>query len=521
MQQRTTKILYDTHSWTGVLCAILLFIVCFSGTVALFIDELTQWERPTHRISYDPDHEIDVDALVNLVLQNAEVNPEEIVFLHLPSSFEPTLSVSWADKITDQRTERHINPNTGEVLPPQGKGFSELLRRMHTDLLLPRPWGRYFIGVLGLVLLLSIVTGVLIHRKIFKDIFKFRFDRSLRLLWTDLHKIFGVWVLPFHLMIALTGAWLGLLGFVVMIAAFSAFDGDLEKAAAAVLGERATVSGEPGVPLNINAALNQYKTDRPDNKPHFIIIEAFGDKNEVINVQGTVDDALVGAISIKYESATGRQVHVTDPVNESKGPFMRTFFAVTPLHYALYGGTIVKLVYFVLGLSLCLMMVTGTWIWLERREKRYQLLAHLTIGICGGMLVATAATFWANKLLPQTGLLEQRYYAIGLVYFSVWVLCLIWTFIRRREYQAVKDLLLLTGLLLLGAPVLNHVFSDVSIFQVLPPWPVIGVDIMNSLLGIILIFVARRLPDERPRAVRPKRTPENVFVEDELRDIAA
>src|SRR5690606_23959509 len=55
-----------------------------------------------------------------------------------------------------------------------------------------------------------IITGFLAHPSIVKDAFKLRNGSSARLGQVDLHNRLSVWGAPFHLMIALTGAYYGL-----------------------------------------------------------------------------------------------------------------------------------------------------------------------------------------------------------------------------------------------------------------------------------------------------------------------
>jgi len=503
MEQRSRVIFYNVHSWTGVLCSILLFVVAFSGTVALFVDELTQWERPAHRIDYNAEQPLDLDRLLAPIFDRADVKTDDIVFLQFPTAYQPTLLAHWHDALTGEDNEAYINPVTGEILPEESEDFTALLREVHTDLLLPKPWGRYLVGATGLVMLLSLVTGVIVHHKLFKELFTFRFERKRRTLWTDLHKIVGIWVLPFHAMIAFTGMFLGLGALLFMVAAFSAFDGDVDKAAAAVLGETAVAVGEPLGRYSMNDAYRQYQRDRPENTPHYMIIEAFGDHNEVISVEGGNTGALVRTVGIKYRSRDGEVVKVNDQISDSKGPFVRTFFAFTPLHYALYGGLLLKVVYFVLGLGTCLMMVTGTLIWIERRAQRrryYPWLSALTIGVCMGLPIATLATFWANKLLPGYSEWPQRYETIMVVFLVVWALCLAWVFSVRVQPRAIKHLFALMSALFLGVPLVNIVATGYYPWQALlsNQLPVLVVDIIGLVGALVMGWVSYRLPEKAP-----------------------
>lgn len=490
MQQRSHRILYELHSWVGVLSAIVLFIISFSGVVALFDHEVTQWEHKEHRIDYQPDAPLDVDGLIAPILAKENIDPSKLFFIRLPSYYHPTMQLTWSDRFTDQIVRQEINPTTGELLPQSGRDTSELLRRMHTDLLLPSPIGRYFIGFMGLLMLLSLISGVIIHKKIFKEMFKFRVNRSRRLFWTDLHKAIGVWPLPFHLMIAFTGVLLGLNGVLLKVGAVAAFNGDIEAAVHSVVGEEPVMTGERYMRLPANQLIARFSETFPDQKPVGLSVEGFGDRGAHVEVQGEINDSLALFVTTKYRSGDGEVIKVLDPVADS-GPFMRAYFSVMPLHYALYGGFLIKVLYFFLGLSLCFMMVTGTVIWQVResqRGKNRQLLIRLTTGVCVGILVATIAIFYAEKLLPQSLFPDQRYYWIGLVYFTVWILSLCWVFCRHHILAAL-ELLLFSGVMALGLPLLNNWVSSgvpfsVATYSILP---VLITDVSFLVLGIALV----------------------------------
>ena len=45
--QRTLKRLLTLHSWAGIVTGLLLFIVCFSGAVVVFKNEIDLWANPS------------------------------------------------------------------------------------------------------------------------------------------------------------------------------------------------------------------------------------------------------------------------------------------------------------------------------------------------------------------------------------------------------------------------------------------------------------------------------------------
>ena len=74
------------------------------------------------------------------------------------------------------------------------------------------------------------------------------------------------------------------------------------------------------------------------------------------------------------------------------------------LHTVEYGGLTARLLIFVLAVAGCLTILSGNWIWLERRRQRTPtpgnaLLGRLTAGVGGGTLVAVAALLLGSRLM--------------------------------------------------------------------------------------------------------------------------
>lgn len=68
----------------------------------------------------------------------------------------------------------------------------------------PRDLGIWTIGLAAMAMLVALISGIVIHKKFFKDFFTFRPAKGQRS-WLDAHNATAVLVLPFHLMITYTG----------------------------------------------------------------------------------------------------------------------------------------------------------------------------------------------------------------------------------------------------------------------------------------------------------------------------
>ncbi|MEM8703329.1 MAG: PepSY-associated TM helix domain-containing protein, partial [Pseudomonadota bacterium] len=78
---------------------------------------------------------------------------------------------------------------------------------------------RILVGLVGIAFLLLILTGIVAHTKFTKELFTLRYLKSVRLKWQDSHKVMGLWTSPFAAMIALTGAFLGVIALLLPLLA--------------------------------------------------------------------------------------------------------------------------------------------------------------------------------------------------------------------------------------------------------------------------------------------------------------
>ena len=227
------------HSALGLAFAALIYVVCLSGTLAVFAYEFQRWEQPdgpTVRGSVSP--ETVAAALAAGYAQALADNSAHDMFILAPALTGSRLIVSYHDHQTGVEGS-WLADAEGRLVMRAKAPWTEFLTHLHINLHLPRTWGMFIVGLTGVALLSSLVSGLLSHPRIFKDAFALRWGGSKRLQEADLHNRLGVWGLPFHIAVSLTGALLGLATLIVGVLALAAYEGDSEKAFATLLGPRA------------------------------------------------------------------------------------------------------------------------------------------------------------------------------------------------------------------------------------------------------------------------------------------
>ena len=517
MDQKRHKRIYALHSWSGITLGLFVYIVAFTGCFALFDHEIQTWEDPAIRLPLaDPPAPINT-IFLNWISDNlSEEEKVGSVNFRFPNQFEPyyrgflVVETLREDGGHDRRfISQRWDTQSGAPLSERGDGAAHWLLDFHRQLMWPDSLGgttigRGLVGVAGVILLLSIISGVMAHTKIFQELFTLRFFRSMRLKWQDTHKVLGLWGLPFYAMIAFTGAVIGIVTLLAPITALLTFKGDQEALVAAVIGTSQTAPAgieAPMISIDELALITEPKSGAPITT---VQINNWGDQNARFTLLFKADTELASVDSYQINGVTGEPTH--NGSRENLSAANRTLGAMTPLHYGTYGGVALKIVYFLLGLSLAIITALGMMMWLERRlhgnegarpQWFYQTLSKVTVGTTCGLAIATASILYVDRLAPATG--EGRIILVGWSYFAIWAAGIFYPFIRKDDYRAATEMIAATGLLFAALPLLNFATTgDFFIVDLFPnTQPYAWVDLFSFIFGAATIISAMALPKER------------------------
>lgn len=222
-----------SHSTLGLFVAALLYLVCVSGSVLVFKEDIERWEQPLAEEKSQPSYEA-IETRFNNVLANKDVVTEHM-YLVFPTPSLPRY------KIASENQGWYLNASA-ELDTQAHTYFADLLSHLHTYLHLPSSIGIYIVSMLGVLLTALIVSGFLSHPNIIKDAFSWRRKNSARLYETDTHNRLSVWGAPFYLMIALTGTYFGFIG--ILLAAYSQvqYDGNQQAVIEEIFGKEPQIT---------------------------------------------------------------------------------------------------------------------------------------------------------------------------------------------------------------------------------------------------------------------------------------
>lgn len=354
--RRTLVILYALHSWAGIVTGLLLFVICFSGSIVVFKNEIDLWANPSLKTLPHVEHHVGPDAVLkSLEVRYPHLKPESIF---APDEVNPAWFVFAKSADGEGRTKIAARADTGEVVGPVDSELGQFFRMLHVFLFFGPRW---IVGFLGVAMLFLIASGFVIHRKIIKELFTVRWRRSLRLTGSDVHKSLGVWALGFHILIAFTGAWLGLEP--VFVRAYTYVSSAPQKTLS-INKEKKKIE-QVVQSSSIDALVARAETDMAGFKVERI---ALRDAKGVLTVSffGSIDDLLFSNAQITYQG---------DQLKEKRDPRENGFWSqfngvMEPLHFGDFGGLTLKWLYFLIGMSPALLSLSGTLLWIERRKLK-------------------------------------------------------------------------------------------------------------------------------------------------------
>jgi len=394
-QQGFVARLLGSHSALGLFIGGVMYLICLSGTVSVFYEELERWEQPNAPAVESMSPEAMTRA-ADAFLATGEAGEHLYITLPTADSHRFIVSGDEAGWFADAQ---------GNLVEKAAHEWTHFLIYLHIYLHLPSTLGFTLVGIAGVLLTALIISGFLAHPRIFRDAFSLRWNRSPRLAQADLHNRLSVWASPFHLAIAVTGAFIGLSIVLLFLVAQLFYDGDREAASNA-LGSRDLPADERPAPLaDFATALATLKAEHPDVEPFAITVHEPGTMGQFIDITAEYPRRLIYGERWRFD-AEGR---LLQQEGWSNGPVGKQVYISTyKVHFGSFGGMPIKLAYFAFGLGLCVVCISGFNIWLMRRRDRGRALPRLEkawTGLTWGAPIGLAVSWFADEsaLLSPTG----------------------------------------------------------------------------------------------------------------------
>jgi len=510
MKQKTiTQSMSWLHTWCGLLLGWVLFAIFLTGTIAVFDKEISWWMQPELA-----QNELDQAAASKTAQRWLEANHGNAASwnISLPTERYPALAVSTGEQRRGERT--HLDPLSGEVLEPRDTAGGNFFFRFHFTLHMPRTLGIWLVGFAAMAMLVALISGIVIHKKIFKEFFTFRPAKGRRS-WLDGHNASAVLLLPFHLMITYTGLVIFFL--IYMPAALDALYGgdrnamfrdgrsDAAQQQAPLgreRGERQTQS-VPAELLPLEQFIAKAETHYGPGALAGLLIDNPGRINAKVTARPLLGSRieLTKGEGMSFSGVTGELLQQPSPSR----PTLLTQRVMAGLHFAQFGGYPMRWLYFLCGLVSCAMIATGLVLYTVKQRKQAKgsrallnVTERLNIATVAGLCLASIALLWANRLIPVE--LAGRELWETRVFFGAWLLSLAHA-AARPVFVAWREQLYAAASLCIALPVFS-LLDGLALDSTR-----VALEVACVVLGVALAWLAWKIPSRACTAPLVKSRP--------------
>ena len=461
MNNRNYNIYFHTHTVSGIVISVVLFVIFFAGSFSFFRDETINWERGESVSPYKEtqiNYDVTLDTLNRkyiLAGRNISISKsgnERRVNIYMEGTKDTLAPAKLKESQFFYLDTKNFKTQTYE----ESYSLGEFLYRFHFLAQIPYPVGYYLSGFIALFFLFAIVTGVLLHwNKIISNFYIFRPKEKLKTLWTDAHTALGMIGLPFQFVYAVTGAFFMIKLLIVAPSVMALYKGDENKLYDDLEYNNPVFKFENkklANPFSINEFVAKTKNTWKDFEISTVQIQNYGDTNMHIIVEGKMpyDKKFTAVGKIIYKVANGEIIAKKDPITQNKylDGVKNVLYRI---HFGDYGGYALKIISFVLGIITCFVIISGVMIWLVARNKKNMpekkrrfnnAVVRIYLAVCLSMYPVTALSFIANKVFYPLN--QSNIYA---VYFISWLVLIIF-FLLKKDINFTNKWCLISGSIL-------------------------------------------------------------------------
>jgi uncharacterized iron-regulated membrane protein len=349
------KLLWQLHSWMGLLAGIGLLVIGLTGSLLVFPGELDAVTAPKLFLAQPA---LSTSTRLPLDILFADVEralPDYEISSWLPAS-EPG-AVDRVFVVKHHHYERllvTVNPYTGAIL------CSPLdARRTATGRIMELHYtffaggiGTFLAGLFAVLLCLLGVSGFWIYQDFWSNFIRLRWRASRQIFLSDLHKTVGISTVVFQLILGFTGAYWNIPAALRQFRSPNAHPPEL-------------TARHWSRNISLDALVDRASHDLPGFQATFIGFPAVsGADLQVIGHAGSAFRSDYDCTAV-FDAQSGALKSIKDIRKAGLGDQIIDTFR--PLHYGTFGGLFIKIIWCAGGLTPGLLAVTGYLMWRRRQ----------------------------------------------------------------------------------------------------------------------------------------------------------
>ncbi len=349
---------YAWHSVAGIKLSILICFILITGTLAVVSHEIDWLTNPAKRVF--PTVE---SSKINwsLVYQSARQRQTDHVITTINAPIDNWFAVE-VIRINDdeQRYRQFFHPETGEY---QGEGrwynWQRFFRMTHRHLMMPTIIGTTIVCIVGLLMFFSLISGFFLIPKWWKKFFVKPRTGNSKTFWNDCHRLFGLWSSSLLLVVCLTGVWY-LVEIWGLNASFPEQVDTIKTENQPIVMPNQQVFNAMVASVARHHDMTIKQIVLPSKRRNAVIMQG---QNDTVLVRDRANNVVFNAINgevLSKRFAQNQSIHV------------RISEAADPLHFGVFYGISTKILYFVFGVLLSALALSGTYLYGLRHAKLHR-----------------------------------------------------------------------------------------------------------------------------------------------------
>jgi uncharacterized iron-regulated membrane protein len=371
------RVIFQIHLWAGVLLAVYAIVIGLTGSALVFKDQIERATQPSlYHVAPGP-RQLTLDDTVRRI-QSAHPGWIAFALRDFDQRDEATtvLLRATAGEQTPNYRMVSFNPYTGEVLFDRLRyaGMLGWMSNLHVYLLSGET-GLLVSGWMGLGLLVLCLSGLILwwpgvqrwasalvmHRR-----------ASWRRLNLDLHTVVGFWTSVALIIVVFTGvdfAFPGPVGNIIEVATFGSLSA---RAAASDVLKRAPLPSNAPIITIDQAVAAAYRALPNGAPPGYLQLPSRPDSTYRVTGYYTGTAPYSQLVRVSLDPHTGELLASSDTRQQTRGLRLEQYFAA--VHFGSFAGsgvvgTLVKILWVLLGITPALLAVTGLIMYWNRKLR--------------------------------------------------------------------------------------------------------------------------------------------------------
>lgn len=357
------------HRWTSLVATIPFLILCLTGTVLIFHEEID------HALGVVPvaqgDTTLPQRPLAEAVAKVQAAYPDErVLSIGVDPEEHPgvqlLITAPLGDTGFDNARLRFADLASGELIgeADPASTLTGFLLELHAQWFLG-PVGELIGALIALLVLISLISGLVVYAPYVRRIVfgVLRRDRGSRLLQLDLHNFIGAVVLGWALAVTATGFLLGFGTVAIGIWQMTEL-GELRAEAASLAPvnaldppvdvDRAFAAAAASAPEGWSVTSVLFPGTEFSTPRHYTVLLAGSSGAEARLFRVAIIDAATGEVAAAPEVPL----------------YLKAIALAEPLHFGDYGGLALKLLWTLCTWLTLFITLNGAWLWWDRRRRR-------------------------------------------------------------------------------------------------------------------------------------------------------